>query len=89
MRAAHGLFRLARGNGDAAAAAEFARVAQQACRASVDGGPELLLAHPGGPFWKHRDGGAWTMPKCLIEEGEELLAAARREFAFPVHYEAG
>src|SRR5262245_43435624 len=42
---------------------------------------ELLLAHPGGPFWKHKDAGAWTIPKGLIEEGEEPLAAARREFS--------
>ena len=42
---------------------------------------EVLLAHPGGPFWKHKDEGAWTIPKGLIEEGEEPLAAARREFA--------
>ncbi|HEX6859795.1 MAG TPA: NUDIX domain-containing protein [Caulobacteraceae bacterium] len=44
------------------------------------GGPEFLLAHPGGPFWKNRDEGAWTIPKGLIEDGEETLAAARREF---------
>jgi len=41
----------------------------------------VLLAHPGGPFWKHKDDGAWTIPKGLIEAGEEPLAAARREFA--------
>ena len=41
---------------------------------------ELFLAHPGGPFWKNRDAGAWTIPKGLVEDGEELLAAARREF---------
>lgn len=42
--------------------------------------PEVLLAHPGGPFWKHKDAGAWTIPKGLIDEGEEPLAAAQREF---------
>ena len=42
--------------------------------------PTVLLAHPGGPFWKHRDHGAWTIPKGLIELGEEPLAAAQREF---------
>ena len=42
---------------------------------------EVLLAHPGGPFWQHRDEGAWTIPKGVVAEGEELLAAARREFA--------
>jgi len=41
---------------------------------------EFLLAHPGGPFWKHRDAGAWTIPKGEIRPGEEPLAAARREF---------
>ena len=41
---------------------------------------EVLLAHPGGPFWKKRDLGSWTIPKGEIDEGEEALAAARREF---------
>jgi predicted NUDIX family NTP pyrophosphohydrolase len=44
-------------------------------------GPEFLLAHPGGPSWARRDAGAWTIPKGLIEAGEDPLAAARREFA--------
>lgn len=43
-------------------------------------GVEFLLAHPGGPFWKNRDDGAWSIPKGLIGEGEDVLAAARREF---------
>lgn len=38
------------------------------------------MAHPGGPFWAHRDTGAWTIPKGEIGEGEDPLAAARREF---------
>lgn len=42
---------------------------------------EVLLAHPGGPFWAKKDLGAWTIPKGLVEPGEEPLAAARREFA--------
>jgi predicted NUDIX family NTP pyrophosphohydrolase len=41
---------------------------------------EVLLAHPGGPFWEHRDVGAWGLPKGLVAENEELLAAACREF---------
>jgi predicted NUDIX family NTP pyrophosphohydrolase len=41
---------------------------------------ELFLAHPGGPFWKGRDNGAWTIPKGVPEAGEDLLEAARREF---------
>jgi predicted NUDIX family NTP pyrophosphohydrolase len=38
------------------------------------------LAHPGGPFWRARDIGAWTIPKGVPEPGEELLTAACREF---------
>jgi len=45
-----------------------------------EGGPEFLLAHPGGPFWKNRDEGAWSIPKGLIGEGEENHAAELREF---------
>ena len=43
-------------------------------------GLEVLLAHPGGPFWAKKDDGAWTIPKGLIEPGDEPLATARREF---------
>jgi predicted NUDIX family NTP pyrophosphohydrolase len=39
------------------------------------------LAHPGGPFWTDKDTGAWTLPKGLAGPGEDLLTAARREFA--------
>jgi predicted NUDIX family NTP pyrophosphohydrolase len=42
---------------------------------------EVLLVHPGGPFWARRDAGAWSIPKGEIEPGEEPLDAARREFA--------
>jgi predicted NUDIX family NTP pyrophosphohydrolase len=48
-------------------------------RRSADG-PEFLLAHPGGPFWARRDEGAWSIPKGLIDDGEDALAAAVREF---------
>jgi predicted NUDIX family NTP pyrophosphohydrolase len=41
---------------------------------------EVLLAHPGGPYWAKKDAGAWTIPKGEIAEDEEPLAAARREF---------
>jgi predicted NUDIX family NTP pyrophosphohydrolase len=41
---------------------------------------EVFLAHPGGPFWADKDAGAWTIPKGLIDPGEDPLAAARREF---------
>jgi predicted NUDIX family NTP pyrophosphohydrolase len=43
-------------------------------------GPRILLVHPGGPFWRNKDHGAWSIPKGLADPGEELLAAARREF---------
>lgn len=43
-------------------------------------GLEVFLAHPGGPFWKKRDAGAWSIPKGEVGEGEEPLPAARREF---------
>ena len=45
-----------------------------------DGVLEVLLVHPGGPFWTNRDLGAWSIPKGETEKGEELLAAAHREF---------
>jgi len=40
---------------------------------------EVLLVHPGGPFWAKKDAGAWSIPKGEIDEGEDPLAAARRE----------
>ena len=46
-----------------------------------NGGLEFLLVHPGGPFWKNRDHGAWSIPKGEYAEGEDAEAAARREFA--------
>jgi len=48
-------------------------------------GTEVFLVHPGGPFWAKKDEGAWTIPKGLADAGEDLLAAARREF----HEETG
>jgi predicted NUDIX family NTP pyrophosphohydrolase len=45
-----------------------------------NGALEVFLVHPGGPFWKNKDAGAWTIPKGLVGEGEEPLAAAAREF---------
>lgn len=41
---------------------------------------EVLLAHPGGPFWAKKDEGAWTIPKGLYDEAEDPLEAAKREF---------
>jgi predicted NUDIX family NTP pyrophosphohydrolase len=46
-----------------------------------EGGLEVLLAHPGGPFFSSRDLGHWTIPKGEPDDGDELLAAAAREFA--------
>jgi predicted NUDIX family NTP pyrophosphohydrolase len=43
-------------------------------------GLELLLVHPGGPFWAKKDLGAWSIPKGEYEEGADALAVARREF---------
>jgi predicted NUDIX family NTP pyrophosphohydrolase len=45
-----------------------------------NGALEVFLAHPGGPFFVHKDAGHWTIPKGEVEPGEDLLAAALREF---------
>lgn len=45
-----------------------------------DGKLQVLLVHPGGPFWKNKDDGAWTIPKGEAASSEELLATALREF---------
>jgi predicted NUDIX family NTP pyrophosphohydrolase len=42
---------------------------------------EVLLVHPGGPFWQRKDAGAWSIPKGEVEDGEAPRAAALREFA--------
>lgn len=47
----------------------------------IEQGYEVLLVHPGGPFWAKKDLGAWSIPKGEFDEGEEPLAAAKREFA--------
>jgi predicted NUDIX family NTP pyrophosphohydrolase len=41
---------------------------------------EVLLGHPGGPYWVRKDDGAWTIPKGLVEPGDDLIATACREF---------
>jgi len=46
-----------------------------------NGKPQVLLAHPGGPIFRNKDAGAWTIPKGELAEGEDRLAAAQREFA--------
>jgi predicted NUDIX family NTP pyrophosphohydrolase len=45
-----------------------------------DGKPEVLLVHPGGPFWQKRDDGAWSIPKGELAENEAGIEVARREF---------
>lgn len=47
---------------------------------TVSGVPEYFLVHPGGPFWSKKNEGAWSIPKGLVDQGEELLSAAIREF---------
>lgn len=49
---------------------------------------EVLLVHPGGPFWAKKDEGAWSLPKGLLDEGEAPLAAAQREFSEEVGHPA-
>jgi predicted NUDIX family NTP pyrophosphohydrolase len=49
-------------------------------RVSDEGAVEVLLAHPGGPFWARKDAGAWSIPKGEYEPSEDALATARREF---------
>ncbi len=45
-----------------------------------EGATEVLLIHPGGPYWTKKDDGAWSIPKGEIEEGEDPIRAAKREF---------
>jgi len=44
------------------------------------GGPEVLLVHPGGPFWARKDAGAWSIPKGEYDDAEDPRACALREF---------
>ncbi|HEV2382852.1 MAG TPA: NUDIX domain-containing protein [Terriglobia bacterium] len=45
-----------------------------------DGRLQVFLVHPGGPFWARKDEGAWSIPKGEVGDGEDPLAAAKREF---------
>jgi predicted NUDIX family NTP pyrophosphohydrolase len=51
------------------------------------GGLEVLLAHPGGPYWKQQDRGSWSLPKGIAEPDEPLDAVASREFAEETGFE--
>jgi len=50
---------------------------------------EVLLVHPGGPFWASKDDGAWSVPKGLVNGNEDELACARREFTEETGFDAG
>jgi predicted NUDIX family NTP pyrophosphohydrolase len=50
-------------------------------RSGAEGDLEVLLVHPGGPFWAKKDDGVWSIPKGELDGDEDALAAARREFA--------
>jgi predicted NUDIX family NTP pyrophosphohydrolase len=49
---------------------------------------EVLLIHPGGPFWTKKDSGAWSIPKGEIDEQENIISAARREFSEETGFDA-
>jgi predicted NUDIX family NTP pyrophosphohydrolase len=54
----------------------------------AEAGIAVLLVHPGGPFWRNRDLGAWSIPKGELDKGEDPETAARREFAEELGIEA-
>jgi predicted NUDIX family NTP pyrophosphohydrolase len=57
-------------------------------RPGADGaGLEVLLVHPGGPYWAKKQQGAWSIPKGNVEPGEDALQAARREFLEETGYD--
>lgn len=49
---------------------------------------EVFLVHPGGPYWASKDDGVWSVPKGLVEPGEDELACARREFTEETGFES-
>jgi predicted NUDIX family NTP pyrophosphohydrolase len=57
-------------------------------RVSDDGVVEVLLAHPGGPFWARKDDGVWSIPKGEYEDDEDPLATAYREFREEIGFDA-
>jgi predicted NUDIX family NTP pyrophosphohydrolase len=56
---------------------------------TVDGRLQVLLVHPGGPLWAHKDDGAWTLPKGELDPGELPEVAARRELREETGWEVG
>lgn len=62
----------------------YRRLRREEGREDLDHEPcssfEVLLVHPGGPYWARRDDGWWTIPKGEVDEGEDALGAAEREF---------
>lgn len=50
---------------------------------------EVFLVHPGGPFWRNKDDGAWSIPKGEYSQGEDPVEAARREFREETGFEPG
>jgi predicted NUDIX family NTP pyrophosphohydrolase len=57
-------------------------------RTSAEGVLEVLLVHPGGPIWRHRDDGVWSIPKGEVEQDGDAAATADREFAEELGTEA-
>jgi predicted NUDIX family NTP pyrophosphohydrolase len=57
-----------------------AHPAEPGASAMPGGSPEVLLVHPGGPFWARKDAGVWSIPKGEYEDGDDPLASALREF---------
>jgi predicted NUDIX family NTP pyrophosphohydrolase len=58
-------------------------------RRGPDRAVEVLLVHPGGPFFAKKDAGVWTIPKGIPDEGEDLLECAKREFREETGFEPG
>lgn len=58
-------------------------------RVTPSGDSEVLLVHPGGPFFAGNDAGVWTVPKGMPNEGEELLDCAKREFREETGFDPG
>ena len=51
-------------------------------------GPEVFIVHPGGPLWSKKDRGVWSLPKGLVEDGEDTILTAKREFEEETGFDA-